>query len=253
MNDNQKITKSLCSSTPSVKVHYWFGEGYLEGADEFHRELLASYASAELEGEQGDLGGGLYTLAIEITASISLLYFVKLIVDGIAFDLIKLGAHNFILRPLLAAQKKLRIRNHHGENADIAQLKLLFIDSVVTIDADSRVNQKIADSIGELLTLLAHHYEHLALSSGEKPIHIYIPVIEDSGQNRVSRFRAVLEVDEDMQISNKVFFEYWGLKYSTGVLRVYDVARKLLIDEAFVSREFYWAQMQTRWIQQGDI
>src|SRR5450759_1929314 len=218
MNDDQNLVTAHGTQTPSVKVHYWFGEGDLEGVDEFRSELSEICSTAKVKGEQAGLGGGLYTLFIEIASSIALPNFLQLIVDGIAFDLIKLGAHNLMLRPLLAAQKKLRARNR-GEDADIAQLNLLFNDSVVTIDADSRVNQKIADSVGELLTLIASHYKHLALATGERPIHIYIPVIEHTGQNRVSRFRAVLEVDEDMRISNKVFFEYWGLKYSTGAIR----------------------------------
>lgn len=247
------LTISHGTPVPSVKVHYWFGEGDLEGVEEFCSELSASYPITEVKGGQGDLGGGLYTLFIEIASSIALPNFLQLIVDGIAFDLIKMGAHNLVLRPLLAAQKELRNRNHRGDDADIAELKLLFNDSVVTIDAASRVNQKIADSVGDLLTSLAQHYEHLALSTGERPIHIYIPVIEDTGENPVSRFRAVLEVDEEMRISNKVFFEYWGLKYSTGAVRVYDVVKKLLIDETFISREFYWDRMQTRWIKHGDI
>jgi hypothetical protein len=252
MNDDQNLVTSHGTPDPSVKIHYWFGEGDLDGVEEFRSELSANYSITEVKGRQGGLGGGLYTLFIEIASSITLPNFLQLIVDGIAFDLIKLGAHNLMLRPLLAAQKKLRARNR-GEDADIAQLKLLFNDSVVTIDAASRVHQKIADSVGELLTLLARHYEHLTLATGERPIHIYIPVIEDTGENPVSRFRAVLEVDEEMRISNKVFFEYWGLKYSTGAIRVYDVARKLLIDEKFVSREFYWDRTQERWRQQGDI
>jgi len=130
----------------------------------------------------------------------------------VSLSMLSSWAHTTSCGPLLAAQKKLRTRNHRGEAADIAQLQLLFKDSVVTIDAASRANQKIADSVGEVLALLAHHYEHFALATGERPIHIYIPVIEDTGENPVSRFRAVLEVDEDMRISNKVFFEYWGLK-----------------------------------------
>ncbi|MFZ2541009.1 MAG: hypothetical protein WAW75_04445 [Gallionella sp.] len=252
MNDDKNLSISHGTPAPSVKVHYWFGDGDLEGVEEFRSELSASYSIAEVKGGQGELGGGLYTLFIEIASSIALPNFLQLIVDGVAFDLIKLGAHNLVLRPLLAAHKKLRTRNHRGDDADIAELKLLFNDSVVTIDAANRVHQKIADSIGELLTLLARHYKHLALATGERPIHIYIPVIEDTGEDPVSRFRAVLEVDEEMRISNKVFFEYWGLKYSKGAVRVYDVANKLLIDEAFISREFYWDRMQDRWKQGGN-
>jgi len=92
MNDDKELTTSHSTPTPSVKVNYWFGEGDLEGIEEFHSELSESYSTTEVKGRQGGLGGGLYTLFIEIASSITLPHFVQLIIDGIAFDAIKLGA-----------------------------------------------------------------------------------------------------------------------------------------------------------------
>jgi hypothetical protein len=235
---------------PSIEVHYWVGEGELPGVEEFRHELATSYTSAKVMGEQGGLGGGLYTLFVDVITSVTLAGVVKLILDGVAFDLIKLGARNFVLRPLLAAQRKLRNKNPRGNDGDIARLTLLFNDSIVVIDADSRVDQNIADSIGELLRLVACHHTHLALATGESPIEIYVPVIEDKGENPVARFRAVLDVDEEMRISKSVFFEYWGLTYRSGELRVYDVGRQLLIDEPYIKREVYWERMEDRWRQE---
>jgi hypothetical protein len=112
----------------------------------------------------------------------------------------------------------------------------------VVLDADSRVNQSIAESLGSVLLLIAQNYQHLSLRDGRTPIQIYIPLIEDTGHDRHSRFRAVLEVDEDMPVGSSVFFEYWGLRYGEGERRVYDVRRSLLIDEPFLYRREYWQQ-----------
>jgi hypothetical protein len=237
-----------------VKVSYWLGELPLEGADIFEHDLHEAYSEVSVESAPGGLGGGLYTLFVEITASITLSNLIRLVLDGVAFDLIKLGARNLILRPLLAAQRKLKERNTtRHEVGDLAVIRIIFIDSIVTVDADSRVNQSIADSIGEVLRLLAENYELLLLSSGDRPIEVYIPVIEDTGEGQQSRFRAVLEIDEEMHVSDRVFFEYWGLSYSDGSRRVYDVERKLLLDEYFLYRREYWDRMSELWKQRGTI
>ena len=139
------------------------------------------------------------------------------------------------------AQRKLKERNRkHHEAGDLALIRIIFSDSIVTVDADSRVYQSIAESIGEVIRLLAQRYERLSLSSGQRPVEVYIPVIEDTGENRRSRFRAVLEVDENMHVSDCVFFEFWGLSYSDGSRRVFDVKRRMLIDEHFLYRSEYW-------------
>ena len=236
---------------PSIDIHYWFGERTFDGVDDFRKELSLAYPDVDVavKGEQGELGGGLYTLYVELVAALTLKHFLQLILDGVAFDLIKLGADRFMLRPLIEAQRKLRARNTYYTTGEIARLVLVFNETVVTIDADSRVEQSIAASVRELLTLLAAHYSRLVLTSGEPPASVYIPVIEDTTADRVARFRAVLEVDEAMPISKTVFYEYWGVTYGNGAVRVYDVVRCLLLDEQFVDRQECWRLMATRWRQ----
>lgn len=242
------------SSAGPVKVTYWLGELPFDGADDFERDLQQAYSEVTVKGEPGGLGGGLYTLFVEITSSITLANLVRLVLDGVAFDLIKLGARNLVLRPLLAAQRKLKERNRkHHEAGDLALIRIIFSDSIITVDANSRVYQSIADSIGEVIRLLAHSYERLSLSGRHSPIEVYIPVIEDTGEDRRSRFRAVLEVDENMHVSDRVFFEFWGLSYSDGLRRVFDVRRQMLLDENFLYRSEYWDRMSELWKQHGTI
>ena len=228
---------------PGVAVSYWFGELALDGEEDFRADLKAAYDEVSVESGRGDLGGGLYTLFVEIGALVTLPHVVQLILDGIAFDLAKLGAERLILHPLLAAQRKLKERNRADrESGDFAYLRIKFIDSEVVLDADSRIDQSIAESLGNVLLLIAQNYQHLSLADGRTPIQVYIPLIEDKGRDRRSRFRAVLEVDEDMPIGSSVFFEYWGLRYGEEERRVYDVRRSLLLDEPFLYRREYWRQ-----------
>ena len=235
------------SPAASIKVLYWFGEGDLAGIEEFRHELASSYESAEVTGRQAGLGGGLYTLFVEIASTVTLSHVVQLLLDGVAFDLIKLGADRLILRPFLAAQARLRSKSSRDEAGDIAQLKIVFRDAVLLVDGDSRVWQNVADALTEVFDLLAQNYDRLILDSGQRPSQVYIPVVEDAADDPISRFRAVLEVDEHLRINERVLLEYWGVTYADGHQRVFDVERRLLIDQPFVLREEYWQVMESRW------
>ena len=74
----------------------------MAGIAEFQNDLNQEYVS-RIHGRPGDLGGGLYELAIQVIANISIQDIAKLIADGIAFDLLKSGTKSFVLRPFLAA------------------------------------------------------------------------------------------------------------------------------------------------------
>src|ERR1700688_2801922 len=93
----------------AVRIDYWAAQKGarelhdLEGIDEFREQLEANYV-AVVRGRPGDRGG-LYNLSIEIVSTLALQHVVRLLLDGIAFDLIKEGAKTFVLRPLLAAYK----------------------------------------------------------------------------------------------------------------------------------------------------
>lgn len=233
---------TTADATSGLAVSYWLGETRLIGDEDFRSDLEAAYGHVSVESENGGLGGGLYTLFVDIGGPIAIGYLVHLILDGVAFDLIKLGSEKLILRPLLAAQKKLKKVNERDTAGDFAYLRIRLSDSAIVVDADSRVGQSISEALGEVLLLIARNYEHLKIASAGSPVEIYTPVIEDTGADRQSRFRAVLEVDEDMPVSRTVFFEYWGLRYSKGERRVFDVQRKLLLDETFLYRREYWRE-----------
>ena len=75
---------------------------------------------------------------MEIVAAVTLPHVVQLILDGLAFDLIKLGTEKLILRPLLSAQRKLKERNRSDQDAgDFAYLRIRFSDSNVVVDVNA--------------------------------------------------------------------------------------------------------------------
>src|SRR5258708_30562519 len=111
----------------AITVKYWIASDQgrkfadLEGIDDFRRELAADYVSVVKGRPAG--AGGLTHLYVEVISSFSLSHLVQLLLDGIAFDLIKRGTESFALRPFLAAYKKLRDRNKARRLIDIAELQ----------------------------------------------------------------------------------------------------------------------------------
>jgi hypothetical protein len=235
------------NSTLAIIIDYWaVQEGknnilQLAGIKEFQDSLSQSYVS-HVHGRPGDLGGGLYEFAIQVIANVSLQDVMRLIADGIAFDLLKLGAKSFVLRPFLAAYKKLKAMNTVRE-VDIHEIKFLFNDAEVVI---SKIcDDSIYKNLGQIFQVLAENFEHLRGRNGECPYSIQIPVFEDP-EKRLCRFRVLLDVDETISnVTSANYFDYWGVEYDFDrTLRVFDVKRKLLIDSDYLTLDRYWQEWE---------
>ncbi len=233
--------------TLAINIDYWaVQEGknnliQLAGLAEFEEEISQSYVS-RVHGRPGDLGGGLYEFTIQVITNISFHDVVKLIADGIAFDLIKSGAKSFVLRPFLAAYEKLKARNT-DHNLDIQEIRFMFNDAEVVISKIS--DNSIYDSLGEIFQVLAQNFGHLRNGDGEYPYSIQIPVFEDP-EKRLCRFRVLLDVDETIsKVTKADYFGYWGIYYDfERKSRVFDVKRTLLIDSDFLSIDRYWQEWE---------
>lgn len=236
------------SHAPSVTVLYWAEQidersiHDLAGIQEFRSELKEEYLSL-VRSRPGDLGG-LYQLAVHFVSDITLSDVTAFLGAGIAYDLIKSGSKQFLLRPFLRAYERLREKN---KNVDIEVLRLEFSDSIVAID--STFPNAIPSVLGDVLQTLAQNYGALTLPSGETPFEIRIPVLEDRSEASMGGFRAVLEVDEMVsKRAREDYFGFWGLWYDySHQFRVFDVKRRVLIDHPFLSREEYWRLSHDKW------
>lgn len=221
----------------AINVKYWIasdqGRNFsdLDGIDEFRRELAADYVSV-VKGRPAGAGGFTH-LYVEVISSFSLSHLVQLLIDGVAFDLIKRGSESFVLRPFLAAYEKLRDRNKGDNSIDIGELQIHFQDSILLIH-EVRTDT-IVQNLGKLLLYLAQNYDHLTLSHGERPFLIHIPVFEDPEEDSPCRFRVRGDIDETIPSDGPSdYFRFWGLEYIVETdRRVYEVAGQLLLDERF--------------------
>lgn len=237
-------------TSAAIKVSYWEvqrgprGLDELEGLEEFKDALSEHYVSV-VHGRPGDLGGGLYELAVEFVASISLASVAKFLLGGVAFDLVKAGTKGLVLRPFLRAYEKLRDRNK-AKGVDIEELRITFQDSSLVLHKISP--DGIFSGLEQIMHTLAASYDFMRLDGSEPPFEIHIPVFEDPAEDRLCRFRVMLDVDETItDISAADYLKYWGLYYDYArTFRVYDVQRRLLIDSEFYTLDRYWQEWEVR-------
>lgn len=216
----------------------------LEGIDEFRKELASEYISV-VKGRPG-AAGGLTHLYVEILSQLSLSHVVQLLLDGIAYDLIKQGSDAFVLRPFLNAYKKLQERNKKRYLIDVSELRIEFQDTIIIINNISP--DGILPHLQKIFSVLAEQYSDLVVND-ETPFAIYIPVFEDPDPERACRFRIIGDIDETIRSHGpEDYVRFWGLEYDyAGKIRVYDVVNRQIIDDPFHTLEQYWNEMSKRW------
>ncbi len=227
----------------AINIQYWAYQedgrtlSQPEGMDTFVAELQSEYV-ARVHGRPADLGGGLYQLAVQIVATIAIGDVVKLIADGVAFDLLKAGAKSFVLRPFLNAFAKLK-SSAKSQKVDISELRFVFNDAEILIT--SVRPDSLYENIGEIFKFLVENFQHLQANGNESPYEITIPVFQDP-TGEICRYRTLLDVDETIEnVSVASYFGLWGVQYDFDrTVRVYDVERKQLIDADFLTVDEYW-------------
>jgi len=173
----------------AVKVEYWaVREGTTitvfdpDGIERFREALAQNYAST-VHARPGPCGG-LYGFTVEFLTSFSLQHFVNLILDGVAYDLVKSGSKALVLRPFVAAYDALKRRNADRRfRIHIEEVMFTFCDSVIVIHDLGR--DTVLSNLQTIIQALAENYSHLTLRTGERPFTISIPIFEDAADDRL--------------------------------------------------------------------
>jgi hypothetical protein len=102
-------------------------------------------------------------------------------------------------------------------------------------------DDSIYNSLDSIFKTLSENYETLKNKDGKFPYTIQIPVFEDP-EKTLCRFRVLLDVDETIEhVTIANYLDYWGIYYDyERASRIFDVKRKLLIDEDFLTLDRYW-------------
>lgn len=235
------------STGNAIVVKYWVSTDHLPfddltGIGQFRDELASEYVSVVSGRAAG--AGGITHLFVELTSTFSLSHLVQLISDGVAFDLIKNGAEAFVLRPFIAAYRRLQECNKDNF-VNIGELKIQFRDSLLVLHEIS--NNTLVSQLKNILATLALSYDRFLLKEGVAPYTIEIPVFEDPEGDRPCRFRVIGDIDETIRSRGpEDYLGFWGLEYDHAGLRVFDVQRQLLLDEQFNTLDRHWAEVRRR-------
>jgi hypothetical protein len=233
----------------AVVFRYWVstdspaGFPDLAGIEEFRNELDPHYATL-VRGRPAGAGGPVYVI-VQVIAGLSWSHLVQLLVDGAAYDLITKGAKSFVLRPFIAAYKRLRERNRERQ-IDLNELRIEFEDCDLIIHEVS--SDTIIDNLEAILPAVARHYSRLAIREGVNADEIHIPVIEDPDARREARFRVLSHVDEPITGKGPEDYQgYWGVIFDHEHLaKVYDVKQKILLNDRFLTESEYWQELSRR-------
>jgi hypothetical protein len=215
----------------------------LDGIDEFRDSLAEDYISIVKGRPAG--AGGLIHLFVEVVSMLPLSHIVQLLIDGVAYDLIKEGSRSFILRPFISAYKRLKEGNRERK-IDIGTLAIEFQDCRLIIHETA--TDTIIDNLEAILFALSQNYDALALESGELPFEIHVAVVEDPEEDRPCRFRVRGEWDETIRGNGASdYFGFWGLVYiRASIERVFDVKIQRILGDRFNTIEQHWRHLSWR-------
>jgi len=242
--ESGRVRKMTETKIPAaIRVDWWYGERVLEGEEELRAELAENYAVSIVRTRRGGLGGGLYQLFVEFLSQLTLQEVARVLLEGVAFDLIKSGTKIFFIRPFLDAYQRFKSRQKEEKRAGIDRFRLVFQDAAITIE-----NLPHTDMLGELgniLQAVAENLEPMTRGTKGQLFEVFIPVFEDTSDERVCKFRTLLRTDETLdvsRISRADYFKFWGLDYYGVAFPscVYDVEHKATIHEQFCTESQYW-------------
>jgi hypothetical protein len=219
----------------AITVSWWFGRTEFDGVADFKADLAENYAVSVVRGRQGPLGLGLDELYVQFLSHLSLKEVVTVLLEGVAYDLIKSGTNAFFIRPFLDAYKRFKARERNQE-LDIERMRFVFEDAAINIER--LPNTDLLAELEHIFAAFAQNFEALTHGSKGRLFEVYVPIFEDKDEKPFTKFRTLRSVDETIdlkRISREDYFKFWGLQYYSegSPACVYDVQRKLVIEEGF--------------------
>jgi hypothetical protein len=166
-----KIPAAIC-------VDWWYGERVLEGEQELREKLAENYTVAIVRTRRGGLGGGLYQLFVEFLSQLTLREMAKVVLEGVAFDLIKSGTKAFLIRPFLEAYQRFKSRQKEEKRVGINRFRLVFQDAAITIDHLPHTD--LLGELGNIFQAVAENLEPMTQGVKGQLFEIFIPVFEDT-------------------------------------------------------------------------
>lgn len=180
----------------AIRVDWWYGERVLEGEEQLRAELAENYPVSIVRTRWGGLGGGLYQLFVEFLSQLTLQEVARVLLEGVAFDLIASGTKTFFIRPFLDAYQRLKSSQKEEKRVGIGRFRLVFQDAAITIENLPQTD--LLAELGNILQAVAENLEPMTQGTKGQLCEIFIPVFEDTCDERVCKFRTPLSTDESL-------------------------------------------------------
>jgi len=113
--------------------------------------------------------------------------------EGAAFDVVKSGTKTFFIRPFLEAYHRFRNRQKEEKRVGIDRFRLVFQDGAITIE--NLPNTDLLVELGNIFRALAENLESMTQGVKGQLFEVFIPVFEDTSDERVCKFRTLLRTD----------------------------------------------------------
>ncbi|MFN7910479.1 MAG: hypothetical protein ACK5QC_01565 [Bacteroidota bacterium] len=228
----------------SIKIEYdaFFSDNALEdfkGIEELKKELSTEYVT-HVKGKGVGRGGLVYDLAIEIIMNSSLEDFIKFILSGVAFDVIKFGVKNLALKPFMTALEKFNAANNNGVR--VGSLRLKFDESDILLTSINK--NGVFHIIPKLFSILPSNYSYLKHPTSKlRPDEIRVPLIQDSNLERIDsiKFRELSEFEDiELDLADDNYFGFWGLSFNINQQSlVYAVDSKTVTNDDFYTANIF--------------
>src|ERR1700741_67287 len=132
----------------SVSISYK-GSGLMsiKGFDEFQKTIKENYIS-NIRPDSRPQSGGMIDMIVNVLMDITLIDFLKIIRNGLIFNMVTRGKESYILKPLFDAFEKLEKAN---ESCDYSQVRFMFDGTEIIINGMTQLfTSKAAAVINEL-------------------------------------------------------------------------------------------------------
>lgn len=231
----------------ALKIDYYvLGKSETEnyGEDELNifRDQLQKDYIVTFNKKVAERGAG--NFIIELLFNLSLKDYLMIIIGGAAWDLVKIGTRNFLVRPFIEQYKNFRLTVFSQEIRDIV---FTFSDTKLhiysVIDNEVEVSFSI---ISQVFQELAKYYNQLDNVPTNKLTDIHIPIFHDITSKSQEIYRQKLSVDEPLSVEidenifdRSAYFKLWGLSYFNYERKIFDLQKQALMKKTWLLEDEY--------------
>ncbi len=191
------------------------------------QSTLPDHYTSVIRPRGGTAAGGIYDAGVEIIFNLELKDFVMIAVEGLAWDLIKMGTRNFMLRPLVKAFEVLE--GESNQAIDFGSMILRFQDTDLYLYG---MEDMFTVVIPKVIPHLIKNYDSICGADGP-PESIVVPLRYEEGAGRF--------IDGGFGDSHDIeeYTKYWGISYDIfdTERRIYDVEQSSYLDAA-IEKEY---------------